>query len=228
MRYLSFSGHADLAAEVQKRCPLKIDIGAVYSARPCEKRAIAPAAFVAKEKELVFDIDMTDYDDVRTCCSGASICPKCWRFITIAIHVLDRALREDFGFQHLLWVYSGRRGVHCWVCDARARCLSQEARAAIVRYLSVIEVRGATVPIHATGRSGADHGRVPAPRRAASKWRRRYRWAVPCTQVSGTFGPPRAHAQCAHGGRRSSPLARGPTRARISADAQPASLTSTL
>jgi len=48
-------------------------------------------------------------------------------------------LTADFGFQHILWVYSGRRGIHAWISDASALELTDEQRSAIVRYIDVIK-----------------------------------------------------------------------------------------
>lgn len=47
-------------------------------------------------------------------------------------------ISDDFGFQNILWVFSGRRGIHCWVSDYEARTLDSLGRAAIADYLCLI------------------------------------------------------------------------------------------
>ncbi|KAF1838397.1 prim-pol domain-containing protein [Decorospora gaudefroyi] len=144
LRYQAFPT-ADL---LRKRCiemlPSRFEIGPVYSANPQDRKSLKNTlkkanAFRPLMKELVFDIDMTDYDDIRTCCTGASICLKCWSFITMAIKTIDIALREDFGFRHILWVYSGRRGAHAWVCDKRARQMDDQKRRSVASYLELLK-----------------------------------------------------------------------------------------
>lgn len=82
---------------------------------------------------------MTDYDAIRTCCQDKAMCKRCWGFIVLACKVLDRILREDFDFHHLLYVYSGRRGIHIWVSDAAACDLTDDQRKAIVGYIELVK-----------------------------------------------------------------------------------------
>jgi DNA primase small subunit len=138
IRYQSFNSEDELKEAIVKRNPRKIDIGAIFSHPPKDKNAVQN--FTTSQRELVFDIDLTDYDDVRNCgCSGAAICGRCWEFMTMAVKVMDEGLKEDFGFEKIAWFYSGRRGVHAWICDESARMLSNEARSAVANYFEVRE-----------------------------------------------------------------------------------------
>lgn len=117
--------------------PRTFDSNHVY--QPKDKKTVRPSAFNPLLRELVFDIDMTDYDPVRTCCTGADICKRCWAFISAAVRVLDKAIQEQFGFQHLLWVYSGRRGIHLWISDQEAMALTDAQRKALVGWMTVVQ-----------------------------------------------------------------------------------------
>ncbi|KAG0148636.1 hypothetical protein CROQUDRAFT_41173 [Cronartium quercuum f. sp. fusiforme G11] len=143
LRYNSYANHTELQKDIIRLNPTRFEIGPAYTAQPKDRKLVQKEAFKPILRELVFDIDLTDYDDIRTCCSETRICRKCWKFISIAVEVIEVALRNDFGFKHLLWVYSGRRGIHCWVSDQEALRLSDEQRKAIVNYLDIMRGGGA-------------------------------------------------------------------------------------
>lgn len=152
VRYQSFATADLFRKQVLQLVPERFEIGPRYSINPRDRKTVLKAgAFKPVMKELVFDIDMTDYDPIRTCCTGASICHKCWQFINMAIKVVDAALREDFGFQHILWVYSGRRGAHAWISDKKAREMDDTKRRAVANYLVLV--------------AGSEHGKKLGIRR---------------------------------------------------------------
>jgi DNA primase small subunit len=139
LRYNSFGSPEDLKREVCRLNPARFEIGPIYSAKPKDRKTVQKTLFKPVSRELVFDIDMTDYDEIRTCCTGKGICKRCWAFISVAVKVLDEMIRDDFGFKHLLWVYSGRRGIHCWISDEEACALTDDARRAIIGWVDIIK-----------------------------------------------------------------------------------------
>jgi DNA primase small subunit len=139
VRFQSYKNDEEFKKEVLRGLPIKIDIGAIYNTQPKYHNSIIvktdSKAFVPEKKELIFDIDMTDYDDVRTCCKETKICDKCWKFMVIAYKILRDILEEDFGFENNQWIFSGRRGIHCWVSDERAKKLNNDGRSAIANFI---------------------------------------------------------------------------------------------
>uniref|UniRef100_A0A1I7XS48 DNA primase small subunit n=1 Tax=Heterorhabditis bacteriophora TaxID=37862 RepID=A0A1I7XS48_HETBA len=67
LRYRSFTEQSEFERELCRITPHKLDIGAVYNHPPKDNKRYND--FKAVERELVFDIDLTDYDNVRKCCS---------------------------------------------------------------------------------------------------------------------------------------------------------------
>jgi len=138
VRFQSYKSDEELKKDVMRGLPIKIDIGAIYNTQPKYHNSVSLGdlkGFVPEKKEMIFDIDMTDYDDIRTCCKLAKICNKCWKFMVIAYKILNSILTEDFGFENIMWIFSGRRGIHCWVSDERAKNLNNDGRSAIANFI---------------------------------------------------------------------------------------------
>jgi len=106
----------------------------MYNTSPSNRKLMDITAI---ERELIFDIDMSDYDKVRTCCVGSTCCNQCFSFMRLAVKLLDNILRSDFGFKFIIWVFSGRRGIHGWIFDKNAREATNELRSSITDYLSL-------------------------------------------------------------------------------------------
>ncbi len=139
-RNMSFENPTALKDYLVERTPLHAYIGAVYEDSPSRENPIHSLEW--KGHELVFDIDLDEYDVVRqhVCdCQGADqVCTRCWQLINLAISIIDETLRFDFGMEKIIWLFSGRRGIHGWVIDPIGFTLNQEQRMSIINYLSVI------------------------------------------------------------------------------------------
>ena len=113
----------------------RIHIGAHYNL-PCSKKS---DKLIPEFKEFVVDIDLSDYDDIRTCCDGKTACSKCWIFIRAATKAITLIMDEAFDYSKILWIYSGRRGVHGWFYDDDIHLLPRIQREAMMKAINFID-----------------------------------------------------------------------------------------
>lgn len=137
IRWQSVSSPEELKQLFSSKNVEKFHVGAVFDNQPRHRkklRIMAPTA-----RELVFDIDANDYATWGVDSSDIDSCDAAWHIVAFGMMVLRHILERHFGFKNMLLVYSGRRGAHLTVYDARACELTDEARAAIVAFLSPSE-----------------------------------------------------------------------------------------
>jgi len=153
-RFIEAASARDLKAAALRVPDLaSLHIGAIYDNGPALAGKKTPGKLsVPICKEMVFDIDLTDYGDLLdlTTPDGAvdlAACDRAWPHAAVAVFFLQAMLRDQFGYSRFLLVYSGRRGCHLHVLDDRARTASDEVRAAVASFVNV----SLTVGPHARG-----------------------------------------------------------------------------
>ncbi|MHA1218085.1 MAG: DNA primase catalytic subunit PriS [Candidatus Heimdallarchaeaceae archaeon] len=112
-------------------------VGSVYGKPPSRDNRIHSIKW--KYREFIFDIDINEYDLVRSCdCGKYDYCKICWPLVQDAVIFIEETMKEDFGFKEMKWFFSGRRGVHGWVVDKESKFLNNEQRVSILNYLTFI------------------------------------------------------------------------------------------
>lgn len=114
----------------------KLNVGAMFDKRP-GLRWKCPSGSEPKpiQKEFVVDVDMDDYEYLGLKKTDIEACDAAFAIVGVGLEVVIDVLRKQFGFQHILPVYSGRRGAHLWVCDKRACLMTDPQRKAIIDFL---------------------------------------------------------------------------------------------
>ncbi len=137
VRNISFSNTGELKNFMVQNSVRHAYVGAVYDKPPSKNNPIQKIKW--QSREFIYDIDIDEYDLVRTCgCHGDVYCKDCWSLVQEAALFIDETMKEDFGFKEVIWFFSGRRGVHGWVMDKITKDFDQSQRVAILNYLTFI------------------------------------------------------------------------------------------
>ena len=144
VRWLSVSSSEEMRGLLVSKKAAKFHTGAVFTCQPRLRRAVQAAQqklgedaapMQAELRELVFDIDSTDYSMLEADKNDIGSCDRAIPVVMLGMKVVARLLRSMFGFENTLLTYSGLKGAHLSVHDKRACALSDDERGAVVAAL---------------------------------------------------------------------------------------------
>lgn len=174
VRHVAYADAAQLRALVAtgKRAVAAMHIGTAATHGRVPGTAVARCAL----RELVFDIDASEYDGdarVRTCaCAGTkNVCWQCWLHMELAAAVIDDALTVRMGVPraHVLWVWSGGRGLHVWVNALAVLTLTPAERTSLCQRLLAAAPPDLRLPLTPSTVRLFERVIVPAWERAAAR-----------------------------------------------------------
>lgn len=135
-RKCRFQNGDELRSFIEKYTPERIEVGPIH---PMPGTLGIPHADMSLERTLVFDVDMTPDDApdayIRTCpCRGTkNVCSSgCWFYMRVAAQCLTYLMRRCLGCQHIVIMYSGRRGIHAYALDEKFLAFTKKDRAGIL------------------------------------------------------------------------------------------------
>ncbi|GEM_PF-1669043 len=154
IRNLFFENVDELKKYLIEIVPIKAYVGSVYvRSGPVIPSGKSVGELSVDYRELTFDIDLTDYNDVRReiegcrCrMEGKKVCPKCRPLANRALVILRRIAEDMFGTTRYKAFFSGRRGVHFRIYDENARKLAEEERYKLAAMLQVVHPSASLEP----------------------------------------------------------------------------------
>lgn len=88
---------------------------------------------------IVLDFDLNDFDrkGMCPCLDEKKVCNKCFKILGRAVRETVHYLMEEvFGMTDIFDVYSGKRGIHIWICCDRAVEMTKDERTTFIERIS--------------------------------------------------------------------------------------------
>jgi DNA primase catalytic subunit len=100
---------------IQTTIPLIVKEGSLYS----ENTLMDKFEVSRTIKEFPIDIDLTDYKRICSCGANKTVCETCWLHLEGTALILNDILINRYGVdpKNIMWVFSGAKGIHCFVND---------------------------------------------------------------------------------------------------------------